>query len=51
MLVPNSRDRHEKNGDRILHTTKHTQVGIIRLGRQRSLQVDMHRRLGIGIVD
>ena len=23
MLVPNSRDWHEKNGNRILHTTKH----------------------------
>ena len=23
-LVPNSRDWHDKNGDRILHTTKHT---------------------------
>ena len=23
-LVPNNRDRHEKNGERILHTTKHT---------------------------
>ena len=24
MLVPNSRDRHENNGNRILHPTKHT---------------------------
>ena len=23
-LVPNSRDRHENNGDRILRATKHT---------------------------
>ena len=23
-LVPNRRDQHEKNGNRILHTTKHT---------------------------
>ena len=23
-VVPNSRDQHEKNGNQILHTTKHT---------------------------
>ena len=30
MLVPNSKDQNEKNGNRILHTTKHPKIHFIR---------------------